>query len=80
MGLRTTVLVFLLPFLLLAQDQNTGQPGQQPNPAAAVPAAPPFVTCPAGAPLGAVDLQVQAGDQRLPFRTINRLSEGDTLL
>jgi hypothetical protein len=80
MGLRTSVLVFLLPFLLLAQDQNTGQPGQQPNPAAAVPAAPPFVTCPAGAPLGAVDLQVQAGDQRLPFRTINRLSEGDTLL
>jgi hypothetical protein len=27
-----------------------------------------------------MDLQVQAGDQRLPFRTINRLSEDDTLL
>jgi hypothetical protein len=27
-----------------------------------------------------VDLQVQAGDQKLPFRSINRLSEGDTVL
>jgi hypothetical protein len=27
-----------------------------------------------------VDLQVRAGDQRLPFRTINHLSEGDTVL
>src|SRR5258708_7643621 len=80
MGLPTTAFVFLVGFLLPAHGQNTDQLGQQPNPAAAVPAAPPFVTCPAGAPLGAVDLQVQAGDQRLPFRTINRLSEGDMLL
>jgi hypothetical protein len=50
------------------------------NPAAAMPAAPPFMVCPAGAPLGAIDLQVEAGGQRLPFRTINRLSEGDTVL
>ena len=50
------------------------------NPAAAAPEAPPFVSCPAGAPLGGMDLQVQSGDQRLPFRTINRLSEGDVLL
>src|SRR4051812_19746436 len=80
MGLQTTAFLFLLGFLFPAQGQNTDQAGQQPNPAAAVPTAPPFVTCPAGAPLGAVDLQVQAGDQRLPFRTINRLSEDDTLL
>ena len=45
-----------------------------------MPVAPPFVTCPAGAPLGPLDLQVEAGDQRLPFRTINRLSEGDKVL
>jgi hypothetical protein len=52
----------------------------QPNPAAGMPVAPPFMTCPAGSPLGAIDLQVRAGDQQLPFRTINRLSEGDTVL
>ena len=80
MGLRTIAFVFLIGFLPPAHGQNTDQLAAQPNPAAAVPAAPPFVTCPAGAPLGAVDLQVQAGDQRLPFRTINRLSEGDILL
>lgn len=50
------------------------------NPAAAAPEAAPLVSCPAGAPLGGVDLQVQSGAQQLPFRTINRLSEGDILL
>jgi len=50
------------------------------NPAAAAPESPALVTCPAGSPLGAVDLKVQAGDQRLPFRTINHLTEGDTVL
>lgn len=63
----------------LFQAHGNGS-AQQPNPAAAAPEAPPFVTCPAGAPLGALDLRVEAGDQRLPFRTINHLSEGDTLL
>ncbi|HEX6896809.1 MAG TPA: hypothetical protein VF146_16135, partial [Bryobacteraceae bacterium] len=38
------------------------------------------MTCPAGGPLGGVELQVQAGGQSLPFHTINRLAEGDTLL
>jgi hypothetical protein len=44
--------------------------------------APPFVSCPAGAPLGALDLQVQPagrGQQPLPLRTVNHLSEGDRL-
>jgi hypothetical protein len=77
---RTAIFLFLLPFLVSAQAQNPDQAGLQPNPAAAVPAAPPLVACPAGAPLGPVDLQVQSGDQKLPFRGINRLSEGDTLL
>jgi hypothetical protein len=65
--------------LLQAQGNAPGA-SAQPNPAAAAPEAIPFVNCPAGSPLGAVDLQVQAGDQKLPFRSINRLSEGDTLL
>jgi hypothetical protein len=39
-----------------------------------------FDRLPAGAPVDAVDLQVQAGDQRLPFRTINHLGEGDSIL
>jgi hypothetical protein len=80
MRFRSTAVVCFLGSLLQAQSQGTDSPGLQLNPAAAAPAAPPFVVCPAGAPLGALDLQVQAGDQRLPFRTINRLSEGDTLL
>lgn len=66
--------------LLQAQSNVHSSAAEQLNPAAATPEAPHFVTCPAGGPLGALELQVQAGDQRLPFRTINHLSEGDTLL
>jgi hypothetical protein len=44
--------------------------------------APPPITCPAGGPIGAVDLRVRSslGGDPLPFRTINHLSEGDTVL
>ena len=63
-----------------AQNRDADSGGARPNPAAAMPEAPPLVSCPAGAPLGAVDLRVEAGGQALPFRTINNLSEGDTLL
>jgi len=41
------------------------------------------VVCPAGAPIGSVDLRVGAsrgGSETLPLRTINRLEEGDTIL
>ena len=76
---RGYAVFLLLGFLLHAQSQRKDSPKLEPNPAAAVPKAPPFVSCPAGAPLGPLDLQVQAGGQPLPFRTINRLSEGDTL-
>src|SRR5437899_443251 len=44
--------------------------------------APPLV-CPAGGPIGSVDLRVTSptgGSVPLPLRTINRLEEGDTLL
>src|SRR5262245_61715653 len=80
MALRATVVALFVGFLLQAQTKGPTSDVQQPNPAAAAPEAPPFVACPAGAPLGAVDLQVQAGDQRLPFRTITHLTEGDTVL
>jgi hypothetical protein len=50
------------------------------NPAAALPQSPPFVNCPAGASLGALDLRVRESGEPLPFHTINHLSEGDTLL
>jgi hypothetical protein len=44
-------------------------------------ALPPLV-CPAGAPIGAVDLRVvrAPGDTPLPLKTINRLEEGDSVL
>jgi hypothetical protein len=44
--------------------------------------APPPITCPAGGPIGAVELRVRSskGGDPLPFRTINHLSEGDTVL
>lgn len=52
------------------------------NPAAPALEAPPIPSCPAGGPLGAVDLRVASPQNKdaLPFRTINHLSEGDTLL
>ena len=69
----------LLAVCLLNQAQNN-------PPAAAVNAevteTSPLV-CPAGAPIGPIDLLVRsprAGDEPLPFRTINHLSEGDTVL
>lgn len=51
------------------------------NPAAATPEAPPIASCPAGGPLGAVDLRVISPENSnpLPFQTINHLSENDTL-
>jgi hypothetical protein len=67
------MLAFWVACLGLAQNS-------QPNPAAAAPEAPPFVTCPAGGPLGAVDLSVESGGAPLPFRTINHLSENDVLV
>ena len=43
----------------------------------------PPVVCPAGGPIGSVDLRVispRGGTEPLPLRTINRLEEGDRLL
>jgi hypothetical protein len=51
-------------------------------PVALAQAALPPVTCPAGAPIGNVDLRIVSpgkDDEPLPLRTINRLSEGDII-
>ena len=79
MGLRTVTTICVVSALLQAQGNAPGA-SAQPNPAAAAPEAPQLVNCPAGSPLGAIDLKVQAGDETLPFRSINRLSEGDKVL
>ncbi len=82
MLLRAASIGLLVCRLLGAQSMSSSA-SDQANPAAAAPEAPPIVSCPAGGPLGAVDLRVRSpngGDQPLPFRTINHLSEGDTLV
>ncbi len=74
--------LLLLSVAAAAQSSKTLSGTEQPNPAAAMPEAPAIASCPAGGPLGAVDLQVHSpkiSDQPLPFRTINHLSEGDLL-
>ena len=80
MTLRTVAVAVLAIFLVKAQSKKDDSAAAVPNPAAAAPESPAFVTCPAGAPLGAVDLQVESGDQRLPFRTIVHVSEDDKIL
>jgi hypothetical protein len=82
MRLRATTIAFALlsACLLQGQTKNPNSVGEQANPAAAAPEAPPFASCAAGGPLGAVDLRVEAGGEHLPFRTINHLSEGDNVL
>jgi hypothetical protein len=73
--------VVLLGACLLQPQSDVHDAGRERwNPAAVTPQAPPFVSCPAGAPLGGLDLEVQEGDQHLPLSTMNHLSEGDTLL
>ncbi len=64
---------FLLAFfvfpLLPAAPSDTAEPAL------------PALTCPAGAPLGTVDLRVKSPGNKttLPLQDINRLSEGDTV-
>ncbi|HEY3838476.1 MAG TPA: Ig-like domain repeat protein [Bryobacteraceae bacterium] len=75
MSFRTIQLALLLTCVLRAQSDA----GRTLNPAAATPQSPPFTVCPAGSPVGAIDLQVEAGGQQLPFDSIIHLSEDDTL-
>jgi len=69
-------------FLLLQTQANTSTTENKPASAADAPEAPPPLTCPAGTPIGPVDLEVRSlkSPDPLPFQTIIHLSEGDTLL
>ncbi len=62
---------------LVAQAQSV-----DPKPAADAEDALPPLTCPAGAPLGTIELKVKSGSipETLPLQEINHLSEGDAVL
>ncbi|MGH9620170.1 MAG: hypothetical protein ACRD45_10760 [Bryobacteraceae bacterium] len=85
MVLRTASLSILACCLLQAQStigfakRGAKTKAPAPSPLAEIPPPP---LCAAGGPLGAVQLRVRAprGALTLPFRTINHLSEGDTVL
>lgn len=71
---------YALAFILVsvvAQSQSV-----DPKPAADAEEALPPLTCPAGAPLGTIELKVKSGSipETLPLQEINHLSEGDAVL
>ena len=78
MPLRLLSLALATVALVAAQNPSTTPDGDSSDTATA----PPPLTCPAGAPVAAVDLRVRSlpNPDPLPFQTINHLSEGDTLL
>ena len=77
--MRTGLLALLVVSYL--QAQSAGVAGSDPPPKDE-PSTPAPTVCPAGSPIGDINLQVESsrGDSPLPLRTINRLSEGDTVL
>src|SRR3954447_15440858 len=78
MVLRAAVLLLLPLICLPAQKKNQKGEESRPNPAAASPQSSALATCPAGGPLGAMELQVVSGtNQPLPFLNIVHLTEGD---
>ncbi len=80
MALRLIVLTLLALCLLTAQITVTSAAFDQA--ADGDSEAPPPVACPAGAPIGAIELSVQSPQSAdpLPFQNINHLSEGDKLI
>src|SRR3954464_3375652 len=79
MVLRAAVLLLLPLICLPAQKKNQKGEESRPNPAAASPSSA-MATCPAGGPLGAMELQVASGkNQPLPFLNIVHLTEGDVV-
>ncbi len=83
MLLRAALFTLLAASGLLAsgQKKSHADDAMRPNPAAATPDASTIATCPAGGPLGEVDLQVKLGDasEPLPFASIVHLTENDTV-
>ncbi len=83
MVFRTAALFVLVSGLVWAQSSTLAPSSESSGSDASeeTAEAPAPLTCPAGGPIGAVDLRVQSPQrqQPLPFRTINHLSEGDTV-
>ena len=76
---------FVLSMCLLTHAQSAlpSAPASNSGPVDTLETAPPPASCPAGGPLGTVELTVrppQSDQPALPFRTINHLTEGDTVL
>ena len=76
--MRIGLLALLVSLALQAQSVGTPSDTQSKD----EDSSPEPAVCPAGNPIGDVNLQVQSsrGDAPLPLRTINRLSEGDVVL
>src|SRR3954447_15978038 len=81
MLLRAAILLLLAVFPLIAQKKKRPNAEEmRPNPAAATPESSALATCPAGGPLGEMDMKVTSGNnQPLPFLNIVHLTEGDKL-
>ncbi len=80
MTARVVILLLLALFPVLAQKKKSGKAEvMRPNPAAAASASHTLASCPAGGPLGEMELQVTSasGDGPLPFLNIVHLTEGD---
>lgn len=77
---RLTAVMLLVLCPLTAQTTLTASESDQASGGEAP--VPPPLTCPAGAPLGSIELSVRStrNADALPFQNINHLSEGDTLL
>lgn len=73
--MRIALLALLVVFQLQAQSPDSAGTSKDDSPT------PPPTVCPAGQPIGDVNLQVVSsrGESPLQLRTINRLSEGDTV-
>ncbi len=82
MPLRTVIVLLLALSPALAQKKKSGKDEvMRPNPAAAIPASNTLASCPAGGPLGEMELKVTStsSNQPLPFLNIVHLTEGDTV-
>ena len=80
MLLRAAVLSLLPLICLAAEKRNQKGAESRPNPAAATPQSSTLGTCPAGGPLGTMELEVVSGkNQPLPFLNIVHLTEGDVV-
>jgi len=81
MFLRIAALFLLVSGAIWAQSTSLVSSAEAAAGGEDAPEAPAPLTCPAGGPIGAVDLRVQSPQRQepLPFRSINHLTEGDTV-